>query len=100
MTWRVEYDFDLVYKEPGLSTATIYDLFQQMKQNPALYAEWFARYTVLYSPSKLVFFCVINYPNRDDFERCVAQIPPEFQVPIATPGTRPASVEREDINDD
>jgi len=55
---------------------------------------------VLFSPDKFAFFCVINYPNRDDFNKCMADIPPEFVNPITVPSATPSLFVGDEDEDD
>lgn len=75
LLWRVEYDFDQAYSATSLDASTFVDLLRRLQNDPQLFSEWLARFSVLYSDKRWVLLCTIRYPDRQDFLKCVADEP-------------------------
>jgi len=77
LTWKLEYDFDKAYGQYSVDSASLLSVFRTLQSNPEMFALYAARYASLYNPDKGRFLCAINNINRQDYENCVQQLPPD-----------------------
>ena len=55
----------------NVSSASLFNLFEQFKTNPLLFEEWSIRRTVLYDPQRYLFYCALSYIDTVKFQNCV-----------------------------
>jgi len=73
--WNLEYDFNKAYDEKSLDGSSFLDLFQKFRSNATLFSEWEARYTSLFNENRYKYFCALSNPVKEDYLKCVEQIP-------------------------